>query len=295
MMTIGTLALTGFPFTAGYYSKDAIIEAAYASSRPGAFYAYAMATIVAGLTSFYSWRLVFMTFFGTARWEGAAAHADDHGVTAHEGAKAHLEPTNDPHSTDDAHGHKLDPHESPLVMTIPLVVLGVGALFAGFVFRSVFIGGGYDGFWKGALFAGPDNHILHEMHEVPEAVGIITLALVLIGFLVALYGYVLRPAAPARWAATNPILYRFLVKKWYFDEIYGFVFVRGAFGLGRLFWHGGDQNIIDRLGPDGVSARVVDVTNRVVRLQTGYIYHYAFAMLIGVAAIITWYVVGGLS
>ena len=296
MMTIGTLALTGFPLTAGYFSKDAIIEAAYASDRPGAFYAYMMATLVAGLTSFYSWRLVFMTFFGPSRWEAAAAHADDHGVTAQEGAKAHLEPTNDPHAHavhDDGHGHHLDPHESPLIMTIPLIVLSVGALFAGIVFHTYFIGDHYDAFWKGALFAGPDNHILREMEEVPHLVGAITLALVLLGFLVALYGYILRPAAPARWAATNPMLYRFLVKKWYFDEIYDVVFVRGAMALGRLFWHGGDQGIIDRLGPDGVSARVVDVTNRVVRLQTGYVYHYAFAMLIGVAVIITWYVVGG--
>jgi NADH-quinone oxidoreductase subunit L len=313
MMTIGTLALTGFPFTAGYMSKDAIIEASFASDRPGALYAFLAVTVAAAFTSFYSWRLVFMTFFGPAKWD--AAHASNAGVADAHGPKAHLEPTNDPaegadashahrtHAPDDhaahddhahdlAHGHALEPHESPKVMLIPLIVLAVGALFAGVVFKGLFIGPETE-FWKGALFYGPNNHILEEMEHVPRLVSLLPSVMMVGGFLVALFAYILRPAAPAAWARSNPILYKFLLNKWYFDELYDFLFVRPAFFVGRLFWHRGDQGIIDRFGPDGVSARVLDATSRVVRLQTGYVYHYAFAMLIGVAVIITWYVVGG--
>ena len=277
MMTIGTLALTGFPFTAGYFSKDAIIEAAYASGlHSGAgVYAFLMTVIAAGFTSFYSWRLVFMTFFG----ERHAAH-DGHGHHAH---------ANDDHG----HGHDHTPHESPVVMLIPLALLGLGALFAGLVFASPFIGHGYDEFWKKALFSGPNNHILHEMHSIPHAVGYVPFVMMVGGFLGALYVYVIAPGTAQRIAAANPLLYKFLLNKWYFDELYDLIFVRPAFWLGRLFWKGGDGRIIDGMGPDGVSARVIDVTNRVVRLQTGYVYHYAFAMLIGVAALISWYLVGG--
>ena len=277
MMTIGTLALTGFPFTAGYYSKDAIIEAAYATSlHSGAgVYAFLLTVIAAGFTSFYSWRLVFMTFFG----ERHVAH-DDRGHAAH----AH---------DDHGHGHDHAPHESPLVMLIPLALLGFGALFAGLVFSSSFIGHGYEEFWKKALYSGPGNHILHAMHEIPEAVGYVPFVMMAGGFLLALYVYVIAPGTAKRIADANPLLYRFLLNKWYFDELYDLIFVRPAFWLGRLFWKGGDGRIIDGLGPDGISARVIDVTNRVVRLQTGYLYHYAFAMLIGVAALISWYLVGG--
>jgi NADH-quinone oxidoreductase subunit L len=258
MMTIGTLALTGFPLTAGYFSKDAIIEAAFASHRFGAFYAFLLVTVAAGFTSFYSWRLVFMTFFGPAHW--APAHGDhthaDHGHDA----------------------HHVDPHESPLIMLIPLLVLGVGALFAGLAFSGVFIGHHEHEFWKGSLFYGPENHILHEIHEVPKIIGYLPFLMMVGGFLFALFVYVLRPGTAQAIAATNPLLYNFLLNKWYFDE---------------LFWKGGDGWIIDRLGPDGIAARVVDVTGRVVKLQSGYVYHYAFAMLIGVAALTTWYLVGG--
>ncbi len=277
MMTIGTLALTGFPFTAGYFSKDAIIEAAYASAlhSNAGVYAFLLTVIAAGFTSFYSWRLVFMTFFGERR----SAH-DDHGHGAH----AHA---------NDGHGHDHTPHESPNVMLIPLGLLAFGALAAGLVFHNAFIGHGYDEFWKKALYSGPDNHILHAMHEIPHAVGYVPFVMMLGGFLGALYVYVIAPGTAQRIAASNPLLYKFLLNKWYFDELYDLIFVRPTFWLGRLFWKGGDGRIIDRLGPDGISARVIDVTNRVVRLQTGYVYHYAFAMLIGVAALISWYLVGG--
>jgi NADH-quinone oxidoreductase subunit L len=178
-------------------------------------------------------------------------------------------------------------------MLIPLGVLALGALVAGILFGEQFYGHAYDEFWKGSLFNGEHNHILHEMHEVPHLVGYIPTLMMVIGFALAYLIYIARPGSAKAIAEANPLLYRFLLNKWYFDELYDLIFVRPAFWLGRLFWKGGDGKIIDGLGPDGISARVIDVTNRVVRLQTGYLYHYAFAMLIGLAAITTWYLVGG--
>jgi NADH-quinone oxidoreductase subunit L len=290
MMLIGTLALTGFgiPFTsigfAGFVSKDAIVEAAYASQRPGAVYAFLCVVVAAGFTSFYSWRLIFMTFFGERRSLSHAHGADDHGHAA-----------TDDHAHDDhSHGHDHTPHESPQVMLIPLAVLALGAVVAGLAFRPLFIGGGFEGFWKGALFLAPDNHILEEMETAPWLVSLLPTLMMAGGFAVAYYMYIVRPDAPRALAEGNPILYRFLLNKWYFDEIYDFLFVRPAFWIGRLFWKGGDGFIIDGLGPDGVSARVIDVTRNVVRLQSGYIYHYAFAMLLGGAAFITWFLIGGI-
>jgi NADH-quinone oxidoreductase subunit L len=278
-MTIGTLALTGFPLFAGYFSKDAIIESAYASVAKGGFassYAFVLLVVAALMTSFYSWRLYFMTFEGAPRWGGHGHGHDDHAHAAH----GH---------DDHGHGHDHKPHESPLVMLIPLAVLSLGALAAGYAFKEAFIGHDYEHFWKSALFTGKDNHILHAMHEVPKWVVWSPFVAMLLGFVLALYMYVLRPDVPGKLAAANPVLYKFLLNKWYFDEIYDFLFVKPAMWLGRFLWKKGDGAVIDGLGPDGVSARVVDVTNRVVRLQTGYVYHYAFAMLIGVAGLVTWY------
>ncbi|MCC0000802.1 MAG: NADH-quinone oxidoreductase subunit L [Methylobacteriaceae bacterium] len=283
MMTIGTLALTGFPFTAGYYSKDAIIEAAYAAGAhsSAAVYAFLATTIAAGLTSFYSWRLVFMTFYGE---RGAnAVHVEAHGHDDH--AHAH---------DDHGHGHgDHTPHESPLVMLVPLGVLAIGALFAGLAFSQNFIGHHFEEFWKGTIGQGPDNHIMHDMHDVALGVGLAPSFMMIGGFLVALWFYILKPGTARRLAEANPVLYRFLLNKWYFDELYDAIFVRPAFWIGRVFWKQGDGKIIDGLGPDGISARVVDIAKGAVRLQTGYLYHYAFAMLIGVAAFITWYLIGG--
>ncbi len=278
MMTIGTLALTGvgIPFTsigfAGFVSKDAIIEAAYASHRPAAAYAFICVVVAAGLTSFYSWRLAFMTFFG------------------HRGDWAHALP-HDAH--DDHHGHG-PAHESPRVMLIPLAALAVGAVFAGMMYKHWFIGGGFEGFWKESLFTAKDNTILEDMEHVPWLVSLLPFLMMAGGFAVAYYMYVVNRSAPATLARSNPLLYRFLLNKWYFDELYDLLFVRPAFWIGRVFWKGGDGAIIDGLGPDGVSARVLDVTRNVVRLQTGYVYHYAFAMLLGVAALATWYLFGGI-
>jgi NADH-quinone oxidoreductase subunit L len=289
MMTIGTLALTGvgIPFTtigfAGYVSKDAIIEAAYASHGYGAAYAFLCVVVAAGLTSFYSWRLVFMTFFG---------HRGDWSASLPANAHAHATPASHDHGH--GHGDHHPAHEPPRVMLIPLAVLAFGAAFAGILFRHWFIGGGFEGFWKGSLFLGPDNKILEQMEAVPWLVSLLPTLAMLVGLWIAYQMYIVDKTAPARLAAGNPLLYRFLLNKWYFDELYDFLFVRPAFWIGRVFWKGGDGFIIDGMGPDGISARVLDVTRNVVRLQTGYIYHYAFAMLLGVAAFATWYLFGGI-
>jgi NADH-quinone oxidoreductase subunit L len=289
MMTIGTLALTGFPYSAGYYSKDAIIEAAYAAGghSSAATYGFLMTLLAAGLTSFYSWRLVFMTFFGQRAAHGHDAHGHD--AHAHDD-HAHAAHGHDDHAHGD-HGHgDHTPHESPLVMLIPLALLAFGAVFAGIAFNGNFLGHHFAEFWKGAI---KDTHVMHDMHNIPHVVGYLPTAMMIGGFLVAVWFYIWKPGTAARLANANPVLYRFLLNKWYFDELYDYLFVRPAFWLGRLFWKGGDGRIIDGLGPDGVSARVLDVAKGAVRLQTGYLYHYAFAMLIGVAAFITWYLIGG--
>jgi NADH-quinone oxidoreductase subunit L len=262
MMVIGTLALTGFPLTAGYYSKDAIIESAFVGHNSFALYGFGMTVIAALMTSFYSWRLIFMTFHGKPR----ASHEVMHHI-----------------------------HESPPIMLVPLYILATGALLAGIVFAPFFIGEGYGEFWNAALFTGADNHVLHDMHSVPALVKWSPFIAMLIGFALAWQFYIRDPSLPGKTAATHRGLYRFLLNKWYFDELYDFLFVRSAKALGRFLWKQGDGQVIDRLGPDGISARVLDVTDRVVRLQTGYLYHYAFAMLIGVAALVTWMMVGGAS
>ncbi len=287
-MTIGTLALTGFPIFAGYFSKDAIIESAFAAHTGASSFAFVLLVTAAAFTSFYSWRLYFMTFEGAPRW-GQAHGADEHDHSAHSTEEAsHGAHTKDAHGHDD-HGHAHTPHESPWVMLVPLAVLSLGAIFAGLAFKEQFIGHDYDHFWKGALFTGKENHILHAMHEVPGWVVASPFVAMVLGFLTALYCYVLSPGTPARIARRHEFLYRFLLNKWYFDELYDFLFVRPAKRLGYFLWKKGDGAVIDGLGPDGISARVVDVTNRVVRLQTGYVYHYAFTMIMGVGGLVTWY------
>jgi NADH-quinone oxidoreductase subunit L len=266
MMLIGTFALTGvgIPGTpigfAGFFSKDAIIEASYAAGTSVGSFAFVLLVIAAFFTSFYSWRLAFMTFNGPT-------HADK-----------------------DVIDHA---HESPPVMLVPLYVLAAGATVAGVLFQHWFIGEGQAEFWGAALYRAADNHILQAMEEIPVlAKWSATIAMVA-GFLVAFLFYIRQPQLPRELAAVNEPLYKFLLNKWYFDELYNVIFVKPAYWIGRLFWKGGDGAVIDGLGPDGVSARVVDVTRGVVRLQTGYLYHYAFVMLIGVAAIVSWFSFGG--
>jgi NADH-quinone oxidoreductase subunit L len=283
MMMIGSLSLTGvgIPFTpigfSGFISKDAIIEAAFASHRYGAVYGFLCTVVAAGLTAFYSWRLMFMTFFGERGDWSASLPAKPH----------------DAHGHDD-HGHGDHPvKESPPVVLVPLAVLAVGATFAGMAFLYLFIGGGHEAFWRQSLFLGQENHILEEMEHVPALVSSLPTLFMLAGLGIAYYMYLVDRTAPARLASEFPALYRFLLNKWYFDELYDLIFVRPAFAIGRFFWKGGDGAVIDGLGPDGVSARVLDVTREAVRLQTGYVYHYAFAMLLGAAALATWYLFGG--
>jgi NADH-quinone oxidoreductase subunit L len=250
MMIIGTLALTGFPLTAGYFSKDAIIEAAFAGTNPLAGYAFTLTVIAALMTSFYSWRLVFLTFHGAAR--------ADHHVMEHV-------------------------HESPPVMLVPLYVLAAGALFAGLIFFGSFIGEGAEAFWKGAVV------LAHHEEEAGSLLVALTPTLMMaIGAAIAVYFYLYATDAPRRLAQRNDWLYRFLLNKWYIDELYDTILVRPTMWFGRFLWKKGDGWLIDGFGPDAVSARVLDVTQRVVRLQSGYLYHYAFAMLIGVAALVTW-------
>jgi len=274
-MLIGTLALIGFPLTAGFYSKDAVIEAAFASQRPGAILAFLTTVIAAVLTSFYSFRLLFMAFIGPRRWEhgAAGAHGDD----------ASLEHD----AVDHGHaGHPLKPHESPLVMLVPLGALSLGALVAGMAFEEQFTGHEVGHFFKASIVQ--DSAVLDAMHHVPGWVAASPILAMLLGFVFAFWFYVWDPKKPAQLAANQPLLYNFLLNKWYFDELYGFLFVRPAKWLGRFFWHGGDERIIDGLGPNGISARVMDATGYVVRIQTGFVYHYAFAMLLGVAALVSW-------
>jgi NADH-quinone oxidoreductase subunit L len=295
VMTIGTIAITGFGIPgiggfAGFYSKDAIIEAAFASGahNPVGMFAFVVGVLAAGLTSFYSFRLAFMTFHGSAKWkDGHHGHADAHDDHA---SRAQLETHDEPLASHDdhAHGHgELHPHESPWVMIVPLLVLAVGAIASGFVFSGQFIGHHQAEFWRGAIFTGAENHVLHEMHEVPTWVIWSPLVVSALGLLMAAFVYLWNEGMGARIAARSGPLHIFFYNKWFFDELYDFIFVKGAKALGDLFWKGGDQKIIDGLGPDGVAA-VSNLTGKGVgKLQTGYLYHYAFVMLLGVAGLLS--------
>lgn len=266
MMVIGTLALTGVGIpetligTAGFFSKDMIIESSFVSTNPVAGYAFVLLVVAAAFTSFYSWRLIFMTFFGKPRASADVMH--------------HV-------------------HESPMVMLVPLFILAAGALFAGLLFYNDFFGHHYEEFWKAALYTGADNHILEMVHEIPFWAKVSPFVAMLLGLWAAWHFYIKSPDTPKRLAEQHDALYRFLLNKWYFDEIYDFLFVRPAKRLGRFLWKQGDGWLIDGFGPDGVAARVIGMTGRVVKLQTGYLYHYAFAMLIGVAALVTWMMLRG--
>ncbi|MFZ2017207.1 MAG: NADH-quinone oxidoreductase subunit L [Methyloceanibacter sp.] len=254
MMLIGTLSLTGFPFTAGFMSKDAIIEATYAAHTSVGNYAFVLTLIAAVLTSFYSWRLMFLVFEGKPR--------EPKEVLAHA-------------------------HEPPWTMGLPLVLLGLGALLLGVLFAHLFIGVGQADFWRGSI-------VTHEAtHEAPTWVMFAPTVAMALGFATAWYFYVTNPLVPFGLSKRFRGAYLFLLNAWYFDALYDTIFVRPAMRLGRFLWKTGDGTIIDGIGPDGVSARVIDIANRAVKLQSGYIYHYAFAMLIGVAALITYFLFSG--
>ena len=260
MMIIGTLGLTGFPYLAGYYSKDAIIEAAFMAQTDIAGYAFVLTVTAALMTSFYSWRLIFMTFHGQSR--------------ASNEVLSHV-------------------HDSPPVMLLPLAVLALGTVLAGYPFKEFFVGHDQAAFWNGALFTLPSNTLIDDFHHAPSWVVWAPFAMMALGFAIAWLFYISRPGIPKRLAQEQQPLYQFLLNKWYFDELYNVIFVRPAMWLGRVLWKGGDGYVIDGFGPNGIAARVMDITRSVVKLQTGYVYHYAFAMLIGVAAFITYYSLAG--
>jgi NADH-quinone oxidoreductase subunit L len=256
MMWIGSLALAGVPFFAGYFSKDIVLEAAFAAGTGPGAYAFWLGLAAAILTGFYSWRLLFMTFHGAPR--------------ADERVMAHV-------------------HESPRIMTVPLVVLAIGAIFAGYVGYDAFVGEGMQAFWGTAITVLPTHTALAEAHHVPGWVKLAPVVVGAVGIALSWYMYVVRTDLPERLATRLRPLYLFLYNKWYFDELYDRLFVRPAHYLGRELWHEGDGTIIDGLGPDGIAAVTRSLAGRASRLQTGYVYHYAFAMLIGVAGLVTLY------
>ncbi|WP_219892479.1 NADH-quinone oxidoreductase subunit L [Aquisediminimonas profunda] len=288
-MMAGTLAITGvgiagvFGF-AGFYSKDAIIEAAFASGTEAGGVAFAVAVFSALLTSFYSWRLIFLTFYGKPRWSGSehiqhASHGHDHGHSHDDHHHAHDDGTAGYH-----------PHESPATMLVPLALLAIGAIFAGWYFHEWFIGaetGG--GFWKGSLAF--NEHLMHAMHEVPIWVKYSATAVMLAGFGIAWMAYIRDTTIPARFTATFSGLYQFLLNKWYWDELYDLLFVRPALWIGRQFWQRGDIGTIDRFGPHGAAELVQQGSKLAARFQSGYLYSYAFVMLLGLVGLATWMIV----
>ncbi len=288
-MMMGTLAITGVGIAgvagfAGFYSKDGILEAAFAAGGGGQI-AFWVGIFAALLTSFYSWRLVFLTFYGKPRWEQSehiqhAVH-DDHGHGHDDHAHA---PHQDAHGDGTAGYH---PHESPINMLIPLGVLSLGAVFAGMLFNHQFI---YPeegaAFWKGSLAF--NEHLMHAAHEVPLWVKWMPFTVMAIGLFLAWNSYIRNTTLPARFVAQFSLLHKFLFNKWYFDELYNFLFVKPAFAIGRFFWKRGDEGTIDRFGPNGVAALVQGGTRLAVRLQSGYVYGYAFVMLLGLVGLASW-------
>ena len=285
-MMAGTLAITGvgvigiFGF-AGFYSKDAIIEAAFASGTQAGGVAFAVAVFAALLTSFYSWRLMFLTFFGKPRWSQSehiqhAAHDHGHGHGDHHGHA---------HDEDGTLGYH--PHESPLPMLVPLIVLTLGAIFAGYVWHTSFLDAekGVE-FWQGSIAF--DTHLMHAMHEVPLLVKLSATIVMILGLALAWWAYIKDTSVPARFTATFPAIYRFLLNKWYWDELYNLIFVKPSFWFGRLFWKKGDEGTIDRFGPHGAAEVVLQGSRLAVRFQTGYLYSYAFVMLLGLVGLATW-------
>ena len=252
LMIVGTISLMGFPFTAGYYSKDAIIESAYLASSGFSSYAFIIGLLGVVMTSFYSWRLIFLTFNGPIR----VNEKDIPNI-----------------------------HESPNVMLLPLIVLAIGALFSGFFFKDFFIGSAAESFWGHSIAL---HH--HDHHHIPFLIYYAPMILGFLGLLLAWYMYLKNKTIANNIAKLNEPLYQFLLNKWYFDELYDFIFVRPAKMIGNFFWKIFDGYIIDGFGPDGIAKTVLILSNRAKKIQTGYIYHYAFAILIGVSLFITYFI-----
>ncbi|QNM82951.1 NADH-quinone oxidoreductase subunit L [Sphingomonas sabuli] len=288
VMVIGTLAITGVGVAgvgfAGYHSKDAILESAFAAGSVPGGVAFFLGGVAALLTSFYSWRLIFLTFFGDARWAASehiqhALHGDHHDHPDEEHGDSSHSPAMPPAGTGGYH-----PHESPLTMLVPICLLAIGAVAAGFVFSHTFLDS--KEFWNGSIAF--DEHLAHAMHEVPLWVKYTATAAMLIGLAIAWNNYIRKPGLAAGFVAAVPGVYRFVANKWYFDELYDGIFVRPAMWLGGFFWKRGDEGTIDRFGPHG-AAVAVGVGNRVTtRLQSGYLYSYALIMLLGLIGAATW-------
>jgi NADH-quinone oxidoreductase subunit L len=260
LMWIGSLALIGvFPF-AGFYSKDIVLEAAWGAHTIAGGYAFWLGLTAAFLTAFYSVRLIMMTFHGESR--------------ADERVLAHV-------------------HESPKIMLVPLLVLAAGAIAAGWVGYDYFVGSKAVDFWGNSILVLDSHQSLEAAHHAPFWVKYSPLGIGFAGMALAWIFYGPAPGMPA--AVVNQIrpLYTFVHNKWYFDELYDFLFVKPAFYLGRNLWKTGDGSIIDGIGPDGLSAVTLNLAKRVARLQTGYLYHYAFAMLGGIIVLITMYMLLG--
>jgi NADH-quinone oxidoreductase subunit L len=256
VMWVGSLALAGIPWFSGYFSKDTILEAAWAAETGVGHYAYWMGIFAAFLTAFYSWRLLIMTFHGAPRASDEVMH--------------HV-------------------HESPMVMLAPLIFLSLGAVFAGGIAESFFVGEDRAAFWGNSILVLSEHDPLENTHHIPAIIGMLPLIAGVLGIAVAYYCYMFRPDLPAIIAARFRPLYLFLLDKWYFDELYDRLFVRTAFWGGRFLWKQGDGATIDGLGPDGISAQTIAMAVRAGRLQTGYLYHYAFAILIGAVIMVSWY------
>ena len=256
LMWIGSLSLAGiWPF-AGFYSKDFILEAAWGAETGVGAFAFWMGVLTAFLTAFYSWRLLILTFHGKPR-------ADESVI-----ARA---------------------HESPKVMLVPMMVLAVGAVTAGFLGYETMVGHHWQDFWRQSIVVLAGHPALENAHEVPAWVRLFPLLVGVAGIVLAYVLYMMFPGIPAMLAARFRSVYLFLLNKWYFDELYDALLVRPAFIVGRGLWKGGDGALIDGVGPDGVAAAAVRIARGAGRLQTGYIFHYAFAMLIGVLILVTWY------
>jgi NADH-quinone oxidoreductase subunit L len=256
VMWIGSLSLAGIPFFAGFFSKDTILAASWASGTAVGRYSFCLGVFTAFLTAFYSWRLLIMTFHGKPRADEETMH--------------HV-------------------HESPWVMLIPLFVLAAGAIFAGYFAEEYFVGHGRGEFWKNSILVLPGHDSIGAAEENTALIDYLPLVAALAGIAVAYFCYVMRPGIPSALALRFRALYLFLLNKWYFDELYDRLFVKSAFSLGDGLWKTGDGMIIDGLGPDGIAATTRELAREASRLQTGYVYHYAFAMLIGVVALVTWY------
>jgi NADH-quinone oxidoreductase subunit L len=257
LMWIGSLALAGVPFFAGFWSKDVILESAFAAHTGLGLYAFWAGIAAALMTAFYSWRLLFLTFHGRTR-------ADDH-------------------TFDHA-------HESPPVMIAPLVVLALGAVFSGWLAVDYFVGHHLDDFWRSSILM--THNIIEEAHHVPKWVKFLPIVVGAVGIVLAWVMYIANPGLPAKFTALVRPVYLFVFNKWFFDELYDRIFVRPSFVLGRGLWKSGDGAVIDGVGPDGIAAAARDIAARASRLQSGFVYHYAFAMLIGLLLLASWFLFG---